>query len=88
MNQPTESTGHLFKTLLKKVHWWDYPVFILWIAAVWFTGYWWYEFSNLSYLESTAATYGMYLFVFFLLVYPVLRIGLHYALKGRNKATP
>ena len=84
MQQTTESTGHLFKALLRKVHWWDYPVFILWVFAVWFTGSWYVEFSNLSYLESTAAWYGLVLFVFFLLVYPVLRIGLHYALKRRK----
>jgi hypothetical protein len=84
--QPTnESTRHLFGALLRKVHWWDYPVFILWIGALYFNGYWWASFSNLGYLETTAATYGSYFFVFFLLVYPVLRIGLHYALKGRKK---
>jgi len=85
MEASNESTRHLFSALLHKVHWWDYPIFIIWIAVVWFTGYWWYEFSSLSYLESTAAAYGSYFFVFFLLVYPVLRIGLHYALKGRKK---
>ena len=91
MTQPTttpdskgESTSHLLKALAKKVHWWDYPVFILWIVGLWVFGDWYSTFSASGYTETAAATFGLEIFVVILVLWPILRIGLHFALKGRK----